>query len=362
MPRRLNENMRLAEARRRFLDRMERQGAAVESVRSAEYMLTRLSQSVRSTREPDPYVHTLTPADMDNFAYGPGGLIEGRRGRRVGASYFNRGRSVIRTFFEYCALMGWVNDNPARNLPRLKADAKTPPLMLNAVELAALMEATVTPIERIACAIGMNTGLRANDVSHLTVFDANLVSGELQTEIRKTNDLDAKPITAELHTELARWLTTYADVMEVNELPNDWFLVPSYHWDGLPLARSNFMPRPTTRMSRLHRVVQRPLRRLGYPTAGAGFHTLRRSSARALFELLREERGYGRDHALLVVQTYLNHASAEQTQVYIGLEPERDVRDRLLKGKSFLGKLAAEQSPAVAPVVPLTQGEMQRAN
>jgi integrase len=149
----------------------------------------------------------------------------------------------------------------------------------------------------------------------------------------------------ELHTELVRWLDAYADVMGLedrSQLPNEWLLVPSYRNPAPNERDRRVKPRPLTVHTKPWHLVQRPLAALGYPTKGEGFHTLRRSSARALFESLRSD-GAGRDHALMIVKDFLNHASVVQTEHYLGLNQERTLRDALLKDQSFLGRLAQDE-------------------
>jgi integrase len=216
--------------------------------------------------------------------------------------------------------------------------------MLSAGELISLIEHAGNPIERIALSLGMNTGLRGNDIKQLTVFDASLSQGMIQTEIRKTKKIDSKPITMDLARELTLWLHTYADLIGVDELPNDALLMPSYQVD--PQGKIHL--RPYRQHTHPWRLVQRPLERMGYPTKGEGLHTLRRSSARAFFESLREG-GEARDHALMIVQDFLNHSSTQQTQRYLGLNQERTIRDALLKDKPFLSSLAQAEQARVNP-------------
>jgi integrase len=199
----------------------------------------------------------------------------------------------------------------------------------------------------------MNTGLRSNDICHLKIFDVSLAGGSIQTEIRKTRKLDVKPITLDLHRELDRWLDTYAALMSCKreELDEDWYLMPSYYIQPpTPNAREGqertIRLHPDRRVANPHRLVQNPLHRLGYPTKGEGFHTLRRSSARCFFELLREK-GEGRDHALMVVQDYLNHSNVQQTQHYLGLNQERALRDTILRDRSFLSSVAESEQARV---------------
>jgi len=246
-------------------------------------------------------------------------------------------------------------------VPPARPDTPTKRLYLNAGEMLTLLDLSGNPVERIAMSIGMNTGLRANDIRHLTIFDASLASGTIQTEIRKTRKLDVKPITMELHRELIVWLDLYAGYMGLDgreDLPNDWLLVPSYRQSAPREKPRHIHPRPDEVLAHPWRLVQRPLGRLGYPTKGEGFHTLRRSSARALFEALRD-RGDGRDHALMVVKDFLNHASVSQTEHYLGLNNERTIRDALLKDQPFLTRLA-EDEQARAGTAPVKLGDMRR--
>jgi integrase len=344
-------NIRLDDAVARYIEQLKAEGRSATTIRSAYYGLLRLQLTVRKTRDPNPYLHTISGPAMNDFCYGKNGIRRGTRGQPVAASSFNRYRSVLNIFFEHAVMMQWCDDNPMNQVAASRTEAPTPKLMLNAGELISLLEHTANPVERIGCAIGMNTGLRSNDIRHLTVFDASLAGGTLQTEIRKSRKTDVKPITAELHTELTRWLDTYADATGLagrGELPDHWLLMPSYRTCA-PRARDRRITVfPTQMLVHPHVLVQRPLRRMGYPTKGEGFHTLRRSSARVFFESLRES-GEGRDHALMIVQAFLNHADTRMTQRYLGLDQERAIRDTLLRDQPFLSRVAQTEQERVQP-------------
>lgn len=347
---RTRTNIRLSEACNRYLDRIKNEGQSDRSVYTALYALKRFRKAVSTPRRPDPYVHEVNERDMDDYCYGPNGIR-----RNIGAVSFNRYRSVLKLFFEYALTMRWTDVNPIDVIPRARPDTPKSRLYLNAGELLTLLDNCTNPIARAACSIGMNTGMRGNDIRHLTIFDASLASGMIQTEIRKTNKMDTKPITMDLRWELTKWLNTYADLMGLDsraDLPGEWLLVPSYYQYpinfGPRAGEIDVIPRPDQAHTCPWRMVQRPLAKMGYPTKGEGFHTLRRSSARALFESLRDS-GEGRDHALMVVKEFLNHASVAQTEHYLGLNQERVIRDALLKDKPFLSALAkTEQSRASA--------------
>ena len=340
-----HQNQRLVQARDWYLERIKNEGQSQTSIRTAQYALERFINTVHG----NPYLHNITPEMMSEYCFGKNGIRVG-----IQAISFNRYRSVLKSFFDRETDMRWVDVNPVTQaVPRARPDMPKKRLMLNGGELMALVEEYCnTPMERVACSLGMNTGLRSNDVRTLKVFDVSLASGEIQTEIRKTKKLDVKPITAELHVELVRWLDFYAGKMGVGNrgnLPDDWLLLPSYHYSPIPNASEPCVRfRPYEVHDHPWRLVQRPLGRMGYPTKGEGFHTLRRSSARAFFELLRES-GEARDHALMIVKDFLNHASVAQTEHYLGLDIERTMRDQLLKDKSFLPRLRAVEQARVEP-------------
>lgn len=285
---------------------------------------------------------------------GPERLELALGGELAPASY-NRYRQVWISFFDWCVQRGYASGNPAKQLPTRRV-IEQPNLILTPDQMLGMLD-KANPVERIALALGMNTALRAGDVSALRVGDVDLNSLTLRTKIQKTGGFDEKPITKQLALELGQWLGVYrkralvAHEMDSfspwGELQNDWFLIPSYVM-GPRLEPAGMLGditvesprlgvttlRPASPLTHLHRIVQRALERQGLPTQGEGFHTLRRSAARALFEKLRTEGNY--DHALLVVKEFLNHKSVEQTQRYLGINHERQIRDDLLRGKDFL--------------------------
>lgn len=342
MPRK--PNVRLSEACELYLQRCTQQGQATATVTHSRHALMRFRDAVKG----DPFLHIISPSLMDTYCFGPRGIRQSvRYGRPMSAAGFNRYLAVLRQLFAYATLMRWTDVNPTAHIATAKAEPPSSKLWLNAGELLALLDHCVNPIERVACSLGMNTGLRSNDLKRLTIFDVSLAGGTIQTYIRKTGKFDVKPVTMDLSGELSRWLDTYARMMGLEsrgELPGEWLLIPSYSvrptYDasGRVDNTAAMALRPMAMHTSPYRLVQRPLRRMGYPTRQEGFHTLRRSSARVFFESLRSV-GDGRDHALMVVQEFLNHSSTIQTQRYLGLNQERAIRDAWLKDKPFLSSV-----------------------
>lgn len=338
------ENVRLSDACQRHLDRLTGRGYAERTIRSHFYGLRALRVWLHENEQRrDPYVHAVETKSLEAFLYGPKGL----RGTN-GAAAFNNHLNHLRQFFRFALAQGWVEYDPTATLLPARAEQKDPALILTPDELVALLERAPNGRDRCALAIGMNTGLRANDLKRLTVFDVNLAGGVIQTAIRKVKKTDLKPITGELDVELRRWLDEYAHRMGLpdrNSLPNEWMVIPTIRWN--PNNHDGWALNPLAVMRDPHVIVQRSLKALGYPTYKTGFHTLRRSAARALFEMQRDMEGAGRDHALMTTKAFLNHSTTAMTEQYLGLSQERTVRDELLRGKSFLGRMTTTAQPTV---------------
>ncbi len=91
---------------------------------------------------------------------------------------------------------------------------------------------------------------------------------------------------------------------------------------------------PTVRISKPALIIQRALsRQLGTETLrGEGVHTVRRSVARILFDQASE---HGHDNALRVAAALLGHSSTQTTEIYLGIDRDRQKRDEILRGKSL---------------------------
>ena len=204
----------------------------------------------------------------------------------------------------------------------------------------------VHPRNRMVLALGLYLFLRAGEITDLKLGDIlpRLDHGEIAVRIFKTRQIDVMPVCAELDRELRSWLSYYA--REAGPLRQDWYLVPAKNrarWVQDPRTRL-LVPaggpvrlRPDHRITKVEEIVQRALREIGFATHapdGAtlreGVHTLRRSGARALFDVQRE---LGYDGAIRHVQAMLHHANMSQTEHYLGLTLDRVKRNELTKGR-----------------------------
>ena len=157
------------------------------------------------------------------------------------------------------------------------------------------------------------------------------------------------PICEELDIELRRWLTHYGTEVG-HELQDHYYLLPARVSSGLILngrgkihGHHTFY-QPTKPVGAMSRIVKPFLEELGVPleTPGGkktyeGAHTIRRSGARALFDVLAADGGY--DHPMRVVQAMLHHSQMSTTETYLGLTADRRTRDEMLRGKRMYGSL-----------------------
>jgi integrase len=213
-------------------------------------------------------------------------------------------------------------------------------------EMLQLLEAVVDPRERGLIACSMNTGLRAGEITSITIGDVDLELGEIYLFRSKTSSDDRLPITARLERELRAWLTAYARELAEQPMRADMLLFPARTAPRLRGGNRPGEPRimllgalqPYKPIGHPQRIIQRAMRAVGFEvTFQEGLHTLRRSAARALFEHITahaSEPGY--DSALRTTASFLGHKNTTTTELYLGLSGDRRKRDAILRGKDFL--------------------------
>ena len=256
-------------------------------------------------------------------------------------SSYNNYRQYLGAFWKYCQGEGWIRTNPMRHVDPMRPQRRVR-LQLSADELLALLDGA-TPRDRVALAVGMNTGLRGGDIAALTVGSVNLANNTLLAWEEKTDQETELPVTAELRAELLRWFQHYAEATgtTVESLPNHWTLVPPARGHAVNVhdlsLGYNVVYKVESRYTHPEKIVQRALTRIGHATHREGFHTLRRSAARELFELaLAEKRG----DPIRIAQALLGHKSIKTTEIYLGITHEKMLRDEMMRGKSFLSRAA----------------------
>lgn len=284
----------------------------------------------------------VTPRHIDNY-------FATRATRGVSAAALNNEKASLSVLFRYAEQRRYIahGHSPVAHRRPLRV-LKRERLRLPASEFPRLLDAAIHPRDRIIAALGLYAFLRQSEMKRLLVGDVDLDASELSVEIVKTQQFDRMPISAELDTELRRWLTFYAESLG-RPLRGADHLVPA---KSRPLFRKGLLPQDNARLARTYAVldptkpvaqpeqaIQRMLERIGRPTrdgagrsAQEGVHTLRRSGARALFDQLVED---GYDGAMRTVQSMLHHASVTTTEIYLGIHLDKKRRDDIVKGRQM---------------------------
>lgn len=226
-------------------------------------------------------------------------------------------------------------------------------------EWGRVLDAAPHPRDRVVVALGLYLFLRQGEVAALRLSDLDLEGGSLAVTIEKTSERDVMPISAELDTELRKWLWFYrTDAPRPLEATD--YLVPAKgkpHMDTTvrpprPIAGTGHV-KPDVKIQKVEDCVKRALVGAGYPVADEagrttreGVHTLRRSGARAYFDQLCTN---GYDGALRTVQSMLHHANSTMTERYLGLDLDISRRNEMLRGRPMF------QSAPRAEVVQIRQ-------
>jgi integrase len=300
--------------------------------RAHEQWIEKMRLWITNRTQPNVYLADIDDRLMSDY-------FKTMRPPRYAATTFNNYRTYGKMFFAFCMKEGWIRTDPMRHIDPQRTTRHIR-LQLTPSEMLAML-ADASPRDRIALAMGMNTGLRAQDVMTLKV-GAVLDTGFLAVYIQKTAKEDHMPISRGLSNELAMWLSHYATetgVGSVRDLPNDWYLIPPIQYLALdpnePTGPGRRRYEPTRHIRHPEQIVHRALEKLGHPTKQEGFHTLRRSMGRAMFDVAEADGDKGTS-SIRVVQAQLGHQNQATTEIYLGLEVDKQARNALLRGKPFL--------------------------
>lgn len=322
--------IRLEKATDEWCAHMEARSLTNGTIRSRKSTLTTLKTDIG-----DIYVENISHRHIDQF-FAAHPWSERTRNLKLGQ---------LRVFFDWARSRRYMgrDDDPTFGWRMLTPVDGTPRLRLAVGEWQGLFAHCLHPTETIAVATGLYLFLRGSEQQAIQMKHIRLDDGEIDIYRRKTREWDAMPISAELDTHLRTYLTWYATQVAVQ--PEHYLLAPRIVGT---LARDESTSRlvagggqidPTRPHSKPHLIIQRILDRAGYETAGEGEHTLRRSGARAYFDVLAES---GYDGALRRVQSMLGHKNSLVTEQYLGLDLDRRLRNEEVSGKPMFPNAAAD--------------------
>lgn len=268
-------------------------------------------------------------------------------------SHFNMRLSAIKMFMDWCRREKLVPREFSLFEVRSRKISRPDRHRVPVERFTELLEAADArhPRDRILVAIGLYLFLRASEVRMLKLSDVDLEAGEVHVYVKKTDDYDIMPISAELDRELRTWLSWYEG--RHGSLKSDWYLVPAkcnsaWRNEQGQLKRDPSRPANLRPMDFMGLHVQDPIKRaladVGWPTEKEGMHTLRRSGARAYFDALVDS---GYDGALKRVSAMLHHSSVVMTERYLGIREDRHSRNVAIKGRLMFPDVSIEKVSAL---------------
>jgi integrase len=284
------------------------------------------------------YVDTLTDVDLSAWWASLAGHADSTKVTRL---------AQLRAFLDYCRVKGWLTHDPT---VLLRAAHVAPALRerLNAFELLSLIESADFPQHRIVLALAANLALRGGEIRALKVRDVDLTSMTVRVHIEKTKDSDdLMPVNDDLARELDRWLRHYS--ASCSSMRQASCLVPAQHVEP---TKGRVTYNPDRSVAQPYDIVKAALTRIGWQDVkGEGIHTVRRSVARIFFDAALEEAGDSQfDEVLLGTMRLLHHARPETTLRYIGVDRQTQARDKFLRGRPFLTRLARVDTPKLEVV------------
>ena len=192
------------------------------------------------------------------------------------------------------------------------------------------------PRDRMLVALALYTMLRDQEMLTIRLRDVDLDAGVIFVKVHKSADEDSFGISPALDAELRKWLKHYQEMS--GQLQPDWCLIPARKSQmvkgviGTNGGKLEYFP--TKKLHRSFTVIQPVLINAGFAledgdgkSTREGAHTLRRSGARAFYDLMVQR---GSVDALNMTRVALHHADVKQTMHYIGLKEDRKTRNDLL--------------------------------
>lgn len=256
------------------------------------------------------------------------------------ANTINSFLSNIKVFVKWCRDRGLMapDQNPIAGRSAHKVPAKHRS-RLELKDFVPLMDSCDHPRDRILIALGLFLFLRQSEAVTLKVRDVHLSEGTIDVVVHKTNEIDTMQMSSELIAEMYRWFTYYTE--QVGTLNPNYYLVPAKTASNIVDGFAKL--KPESMMTNASRVAKSVLENYGFDvvdeygeTTREGMHTLRRSAARAFF---LEQSKSGVDQALRITMSLLHHRSVQTTERYLGLEADREARNKTLVGKPMYPSL-----------------------
>jgi integrase len=246
----------------------------------------------------------------------------------VCAASANKYMDRCRAFFEWARKQKLVPENPCRDIESLD-EGEPRRIVLDPQAFRWAIDAARHPRDRAAIALSVELMLRGVEIKRLRIKDVDLDARLITVRVAKGKnkfDEDAMRISDDLAHELGAWRSAYAHAVGV--LAPDYYLFPRMD-TRITGSESHYRLSPTSPIGHPWQVVKYALRDAGLPVAeGTGFHAVRRTAARVLFDHLCDTQPY--DRALSHVSSLMHHTSRKTTEAYLGITGDRVLRNKLI--------------------------------
>jgi len=263
-----------------------------------------------------------------------------RNGLKVSPSSAEKYLDRVRAFLNYARREGWMERTPT--VSRLHDPARRQ-LRLDLDQIKALPDQAKNKRDRAAIAVAIEWLLRGSEIAYLRVGHLRRQDGYADVRVMKTEGefaWDEMPITDDLELELANYLHAYAANIGRPLAPED-YLFPSLTYRITEGGRQLLL-HPDKPMSHPYLIVHRALDALGVAVEmRRGFHTIRRSMARLRYDALVAA---GEEDPVGVVAALLHHQSRRTTELYLGVQGDRDRRNKIMRSNVWVSPLATATS------------------
>lgn len=244
----------------------------------------------------------------------------------------------LRVWLTWCDRhhLGVASPFPLDDVPAPGKEARHAYTYLTEDDLWRGIDSATNPRDRALIVLASFTALRIGEVLDRRLGDLSLEHATLNVVRHKTHTTDEIPLPPVLVTELEDWLTYYHSHAAVD---SQSYLVPRMTRPQLcgygATDINDRQLQPDLPINDPRAIIARALKAVGIAdTTKEGWHTLRRSAARIVFESFCEiESG---DKALLKTMIFLGHTKVETTIRYIGLDPTKhELHGQIQRGEVF---------------------------
>jgi integrase len=280
--------------------------------------------------------------DIENYLYEPYGLVHNQRSKytdcTVTDSRYNTKLTHLKGFIDWLTDQDDVKMKHADRLigpfkKAVRTVSERPKRRLTIEQIDYAVNSCPNPWERWVTAYAFLSMGREGEMLDRTLNHVKLDESRMEWERPKVLDHDDRlPMMNKLMKEYRRWREYYESVCP--DITGDSYVIPARDVFGSKRKTVYYPDRHPTNIGKV--IKEAAARALGttpdmLPNQAA--HIARRSGARVLYDQLLAA---GVPDPIRIVQALLGHKHQNMTERYIGIEGDRERRDKVLIGSDFM--------------------------